>query len=182
LGAHRARQLSRRAREYGEAKDRFWNGSEELRATRHAIDQAGRAQGLPISEVVAGMRPDGQFPALRAQFDQAIQATPGAGGLQQNMDKAMDAYVDKFGVVIKEITQAGQVRDPAAHRQDLSQVMSVHRDMVQSVGEVPAFRDAQGKLGISHLDSAKQDLGAIIQQARGSIAPQAQPSESPRLG
>jgi hypothetical protein len=184
LGVHRINALKIRLEAYKQSTDKFWNGSEPLKAVKQEMDRVSREQGRPLAEIAAAMRPDGEFSGLRAQFDEALQATPNLPDLKKGMDKALRDYADQFGRSVKELTQCAHIHGDARHDKFKAAIEASGVAMLNAAGPIPALRNSEGALVNRHESSAAAAMHGIVQNASAALSIQTTPLQavSPSLG
>lgn len=162
LSDYRVGQIEKSYNAYVENMEDMWR-NKKMKAVREAIRETAKAHEVPEAEVIAGMRPGGNYESLSRDFNSALDAEPEAKMARTLADKSLNTWGRNRNKAEESMVSLDE-SDPKAV------------GMRNSILELDAKLEASAALSPladgekeSHLERMQSMIAAMIESIRGFI-------------
>jgi len=177
LTEYRVAKLDESASSYDAALKEFWNAG-ALPAVRREVQERARQTGVSVEDVMAKMKPGGEFADLHEKFVNAVRESPDAQTHQKAMDKALTAWTRQYDHAHTEMLTPA-VRADERYPELSERIDDSRERMLTNSKRVPLFED-EDKTHAEKLVAALERIIAAIRRIGESLMHSVQALRGPK--
>jgi len=163
LSDYRLNQALKAEENYGALNEQLWRAG-NMPHIRQQIEKEAGEHGIPVADVIAGMREGGNFAELGKAYNRAVAGSEEAQECHKGMNKALDAYLLQQERAQKALHDPEQMQNPRI--QETANKLEESRKRMEEKTENTPKLDSEDQ---SHTEKFREAMRQMMERIKEMI-------------